>query len=174
MPQFQPDGRMLHQYFSGLLIAQIILSFVLVPVIIFGQTMLDNSMDASAEASAETTNSEMMDASAEASAETTNSEMMIAVFYLVFLLVLIPATIASWIGLFLYKNWGRWLYFAMTVFSTLLNLSISIFDFSATWGFVSSLLEIDCMLTGAILVMIFLTQLANRFNKPIEASFVKS
>lgn len=158
MAQFQPDGRMLHQYFSGLLIAQIVLSFVLVPVIIFGQIMLDNSMDASAEASA----------------EITNSEMMIAVFYLVFLLVLIPATIASWIGLFLYKNWGRWLYFAMTVFSTLLSLSISIFDFSANWGFVSSLIEIDCLLTGAILVMIFLTQLANRFNKPIEASFVKS
>lgn len=157
MKPFPPDNNTLHQYFTGLVIAEIALIVLTLPVMLFSDMMTETATEDSIGAS-------------EASAP----EMAIAFFAVLLLIVYIPAVIASWVGLFNYKAWGRWLYLATTVFEYVLFLPLSIFDLSWTWGLESSLHELASTISGAILTIAYLTPLANRFTEPVAASYVHS
>ncbi len=157
MPQFPPENKTLHHYFIGLLVAEISLFVVILPIALFGGMMAEAAIE-----------------DAGGSTELTGPEAVVAGFSCLFLVVGLPAIIASWVGLFLYKAWGRWLYLATTVTLHVLYVPISIFDFSLTWGLASALGDVGSLVSGAILAMIYLTPLANRFSRPIDASYVSS
>jgi len=157
MSQFPPDNKTLHQYFIGLLIADISLSVLEFLVALIGVMMADVAIE-----------------DAGGSTELTSSDAAVAGLSCFFLVFVLPVVIASWVGLFQYKAWGRWLYLATVVTLHMLLVPLSIFDFSLTWGLESSLSNVGWLVTGAILAMVYMTPLANRFTKPIAASYVHS
>ena len=54
----------------------------------------------------------------------TDSEMLTASIWIM-LLVLLPAIIVSWIGLFKLKNWARWVYLITSCSGYLIAISIA-------------------------------------------------
>jgi len=89
--------------------------------------------------------------------------LSVAVFG-VALVVLIPALIASWVGLFQQKNWSRWLYLFVSVASCLLMVFFGFFHWTYRWGVVEALESLTSVVSGLILAICFLSPLASEFN----------
>ena len=96
--------------------------------------------------------------------EISNSEMFAFAISVVAMVVLLPATIASWIGLFQHRNWARWLYLAVTSFSILLVVFIGCFQWNYRWGLVTAFESISSVVGGIILAICFLSPLAADFG----------
>ncbi len=75
----------------------------------------------------------------------------------------IAANIVAWIGLFKYRLWARWLYLGVHISMRVIGLPFQILDTSSSWGLVSFLSDAGSLVTGAILAIMFLSPVANRF-----------
>ena len=98
------------------------------------------------------------------SQESGSSDMFILAIVAVSLVVVLPATIASWVGLFQHRNWARWLYLAVTAFTLLLVVFVGCFQWSYRWGLVTALESIGSVVGGTILAICFLSPLAASFG----------
>jgi hypothetical protein len=86
-----------------------------------------------------------------------------------FLLVL--AIIASFIGVLLFRNWGRWFYLG----STILIYPVSIFiGPTIYYGWESALWDTANMVNGAIMLSMFLPPINNEFNKSNQPDVKKA
>jgi len=84
-----------------------------------------------------------------------------SVLLMVFAGLAILSILCSIIGVLLFKNWGRWLYFL----STVLALPISVLTGpSIYFGWEIMLWDSANMLHGAIIIAMFLPPIANEFN----------
>ena len=92
----------------------------------------------------------------------TNNEIVSFIIVCVFIAV----SVASIVGVFLFKNWARWLTFWLTViiYPTSIFFGPSIF-----WGWEMALNDIGNVLFGAILAAMFLSPISLEFNKAITA-----
>lgn len=83
--------------------------------------------------------------------------------------LLIGLVIASYVGLFLFKRWGR----RVAVLSTLLAIPFYVpFGPQLQSGWATLLLETSMMLWGAILAMAYFSPLKTRFETPAADSAV--
>ena len=98
------------------------------------------------------------------SQEPGSSDMFILAIMAVSLVVVLPATIASWVGLFQHRNWARWLYLAVTAFTLLLVVFVGCFQWNYRWGLVTALESIGSVVGGTILAICFLSPLAASFG----------
>jgi ribosomal protein L37AE/L43A len=85
------------------------------------------------------------------------------ILFLLFV-ILVAVLITSWIGLFKYRNWARWLYAGALLFGSIVFVPYSCFDISVHWGLSTSVSEIGSYITGSILAIIFLSPLAAEFQ----------
>jgi len=76
---------------------------------------------------------------------------------------LVPAHLAGLVGLYLMRNWGRWLNLAMLIVINGLSLLTSLFDVSMTWGFPSAVAQVEAIVSGVILGLAFFSSLAREF-----------
>jgi len=102
--------------------------------------------------------------------EISNSEMFAFAIAAVALVVLLPVTIASWIGLFQQRNWARWLYLAVSASSILLGVFVGCFQWNYRWGLVTGLEASSGVVTGIILAICFLSPLAVGFTSEEECN----
>ena len=80
-------------------------------------------------------------------------------------LTLVPAIIASWIGLFLRKPWAPWLYLGIRVAALILNSLIGLITIELTWGVFHVFSGTQDALSGVVLALIFLTPLRDEFRE---------
>ena len=78
--------------------------------------------------------------------------------------VLLPIGIASWVGLFQHKNWGRWLYLIGLIATQLLVVFMGCFSWTYCWDLVYALDSIAKLNNGVILAICFLSPLASEFE----------
>ena len=102
--------------------------------------------------------------------EFSDLEMFSSAVLAVALVILFPMAIASWIGLYLQKNWARWLYLLSLVLTHLLSVFVGFFTWTYRWGLVEGLESISGTATGLILAICFLSPLATEFVSGSENS----
>lgn len=146
MAAFPPDGPTLHVWYRGLLIADIVLFLIQIPVRAFSEVMAAAVLERFG-----------------LSPELSPAQAVLAGGTLVVALMAIPALIASWVGLFSYKSWSRWLYAVTTLAVLVLFLPLSLLDVSLQWGFPVAVDHIDSVVTGALLAVLFLSPVAREF-----------
>ena len=76
-----------------------------------------------------------------------------------------PALIAAWIGLWLMRNWSRWLYLVLVVIGHVMGLGSSLVDFSATWQFPGAVMSFGNSVGGILIGLAFFSPLALEFRK---------
>jgi len=155
MLDFPPSEKSLHQIFIALLITEIAFFVLTVPLSFFGGMMAEAAIE-----------------EAVGPTEMTGPEVAVTVLASMIALVGIPSLIASWVGLFLYKSWARWLYAATGLVLGIIYVPISFMDFTLTWGLPSALNDLASVVSGAILATIFLTPLAHRFAPETKSTLV--
>ena len=74
------------------------------------------------------------------------------------------AQIASWMGLLFHRNWARWLYLILLISERGLQLPYGAFSYGLSWHFLDGLNLLRYQCTGALLVTVFCTSLAGRFQ----------
>ena len=79
-------------------------------------------------------------------------------------LILIPAQIVAWVGMFRSRSWARWLYLALVIVTNCIVILLSISDFSMQWGLVTSVEDLGSYCAGAILALAFLSPMAKLFR----------
>lgn len=84
--------------------------------------------------------------------------------------VVLPAGIASIVGLFFWKPWARWLYCVTWLSMTVLMLVYSAFDFNWDfhWGLPDSIGSLLSVVEGAILTLLFIPPVATRFTSQVQ------
>ena len=101
---------------------------------------------------------------ADAGLVSTEMSMFAFAMLMVALVVLLPMGIASWVGLFQHKNWGRWIYLIVLIASHLLAVFTGCFSWTYSWDLVSALNSIAQLNSGIILAICFLSPLASDFE----------
>jgi len=81
-----------------------------------------------------------------------------------FLVVLLPALVASWIGLFKLRNWSRWVYLFAMCAGYLLAIPIGCFQYDVSWGLSSAIFDLAGPIEGLVLGIAFLSPLAKEFT----------
>ncbi len=80
-----------------------------------------------------------------------------------FMLLGIAANIVAWVGLFRYRVWARWLYLGVHLSMRAIALPFAILDHSPTWSLISLVENFGSLIQGAIMAIVFLSPIANRF-----------
>ena len=103
--------------------------------------------------------------------EMSSAWAIISVVLFAFLLaIILPALIASIVGLFFWKPWARWLYCATWLIVTIIMLVYSVFDFQwdFRWGLPDSIRALSDVVDGAILTLLFIPPVATRFSLHVQ------
>ena len=100
----------------------------------------------------------------EAGLESPKVSMLPVALSAVAFLILLPLGIASLVGLFQHKNWGRWLYLIGTILGQLLLVFLGCFTWTYSWDLVPALDSIGYLNSGIILSLCFLSPLASDFD----------
>jgi len=79
--------------------------------------------------------------------------------------VLLPASIAAWIGMIQLRNWGRWLYLGTTGFVHVSSLGMSLVSFSAEWHFPHAIDSLGSTVGGVLIGIAFFSTLSREFRK---------
>lgn len=78
--------------------------------------------------------------------------------------ILLPAIIAAWVGMWRLWNWGRWLFLGCAGAGHLFGLGTSLFDFSAQWQFPTAVGSVESTISGLLLAIAFFSPLASIFR----------
>lgn len=149
-----PNETTLVTILRGLLIAEIVITVLAIPLLLFSGAIVESVLQ-----------------DAGFNSEASDAEMVVVAFSCMFFVVIVPALIVSWIGLFNFWNWARWLYLGANVVGSLLAIPISVFDFSFQWGLPTAILDLAAPISGAIVAIVFLSPVAHRFQQ-VQPSFV--
>jgi hypothetical protein len=145
---FPPSDRVLVSTLRGLLIAEICLFVIGLPLELFSSMLTDAYLQEKGIAMP----------------ESPDAGMGMAAFGCLFLVVGIPCLIVSWVGLFNFWGWARWLYLSFNVFGYLLDIPLAFYDFSFQWRLPAAVGDIGSLVTGAIAAIVFLSPIATRFS----------
>jgi hypothetical protein len=150
MLNVQPNQKTVSVWFRGLLIAEVSLFMIAVPLSLISAFLFETAQE-----------------EIESSVELPVTHVLFVGLGCISLLIGLPALIISWVGLFLFKPWARWLYLGVQIGFRLLVLPFSLTDYSPTWGFITALTDFGSLITGSILAIVFLSPLAKEFlNTP--------
>lgn len=86
------------------------------------------------------------------------------IFLCSILVILMALSLVAWVGLYNLKPWSRWLFLGITIAGFALQVIFGLFDFSYRWGLISALDSSSQLLVGAILAMVFVSPLREKFN----------
>ena len=101
--------------------------------------------------------------------ESDDSNIFLSAMLFLMFVVILAALVTSWVGLFRYRRWARWLYAGTLLAAIATFVPSSCFDLSVNWGFSSSVSDIGSYITGSLLTIMFLTPLADEF-RPAESA----
>jgi hypothetical protein len=135
----------------GLLIAEIVMTILAVPLSLFSSMIAESAFQ-----------------EARLTQETSDATVaVVGYIHLLFFfaIAILPALIVSWIGLFNFWSWSRWLYLLTNVAAYLLAIPLGFFDFSFQWGLPSAILDLAQPLTGAIAAIVFFSPISVRFDR---------
>ena len=151
--EFPPNKQVLHALLKGLIGADVALLLLSIPLGIFEGMVTESMLNEIGK----TTNF-------------TDTEQLTAAIWIMILVVLLPAAIASWIGLFRLKNWARWVYLAAICSVFLLSIPMGCFQYDVCWGLSQAILDLEGPIKGLILGIVFLSPLAVEFRTETEES----
>ena len=151
--ELPPNKQTLHAFLKALIGAEIALGLLSIPLAVFEGMMTESVLNEIGQ----TTNF-------------TDSEMLSAAFGIMFLVVLLPALIASWIGLFKLRNWARWVYLIVLCSGCLLAIPMGCFTYEVTWGLSTAIMDLMGPIEGIILGISFLSPLAQEFTSAKQQS----
>lgn len=143
-----PPNEKLTKILRGLLIAEICITVISIPLILFSGLVTEGYLEQNGLAQP----------------ESSDAEMAVAAFSCVILIVMVACLIVSWIGLFNFWGWARWLYLGIMIGGIIIDVPISLFDLSFQWGFPAAIGGIGQLITGAIAAIILFSPIAARFN----------
>jgi glucan phosphoethanolaminetransferase (alkaline phosphatase superfamily) len=147
---FPPPLDRLKIIFRALLIAEIILSVILIPMSFgYGMMLEDPNQEV---ATVQPTAAEIMGA------------VVIGGLVLVVILAFLAALIVAWVGLFLYRPWARWLYVGVHTSGILFSIAFGVFDFSYQWGLIHSIETVSFFLAGCNVSLLFFSELSQAFD----------
>ena len=145
--QFPPNKKTLTTIFKGLLIAEISIAAMTIPILwIESQIIQDRGLVI----------------------DDPDFNVFVSAIYALLFLIMLPVAITSWVGLFRFRNWARWLYAGLFVFANLIFIPISCFQLSVNWGLTMFISDLSSYITGAILAVIMLSPLAIEFRNPTQ------
>ena len=145
--QLPPSKSLQRSIFSSLLIADILLCFLALPIGFWQGSIYSSWL---AESGLEV--------------ETTDIEMLVGALWIMLLVVMLPATIVAWVGLFQYRNWARWLYLLLMLAGNLLAIPLGCFDYSFQWGVLTAIVDLMGPVEGALVAIVFFSPLAAEFS----------
>ena len=143
--KFPPDNSSLANLLRCLLIFEIVFSVISIPIAIVTEAVGEQAL-------------------VEAGLASQEVSMLPVALSAVAFLILLPLGIASWVGLFQHKNWGRWLYLIGTILGQLLLVFLGCFTWTYSWDLVPALDSIGDLNSGIILSLCFLSPLASDFD----------
>ncbi len=79
-------------------------------------------------------------------------------------MVLVPAQVAAWVGVYRRRPWARWLYLGVAAASAVIGLSAGAAQFSYEWAFPAAVNDVGSMVAGAVLALLFLSPAAELFE----------
>lgn len=144
--KFPPDNSSLASLLRCLLIFEIVFSVISIPIAIVTEAVGEQAL-------------------VEAGLASQEVSMLPVALSAVAFLILLPLGIASWVGLFQHKNWGRWLYLIGTILGQLLLVFLGCFTWTYSWDLVPALDSIGYLNSGIILSLCFLSPLASDFDQ---------
>lgn len=147
--QFPPNKTTLTSIFKGLLIADIALLVLLVPLVFIDDAVC-------------TERGYVL--------EPTDADTFLMGIYAVMFVVIFPALVACWVGLFKFKNWSRWIYLAIVVGVRLVEVPLGCLSFSLMWNLTAAILDFNGPIAGAVVAVTFLSPLATEFQKGQDKS----
>lgn len=112
-----PSETDLVKIFRGLIVADIVIAVVSMPLAMVSGVLAEAALR-----------------EAGISEQASSADAVVAAFSCMILVVAIPAQIVSWIGLFNFRSWARWLYLGTVVATLLMAIPIGYLDFSYSWG----------------------------------------
>ena len=151
--ELPPNKQTLHAFLKALIGAEIALGLLAIPLMFFQTMMTESAFNEIGQ----TTN-------------VSDSEMLSFAFGIMFLVVLLPAIIASWIGLFKLRNWARWVYLIVLCSGCLLAIPMGCFTYEVTWGLSTAIMDLMGPIEGIILGISFLSPLAQEFTSAKQQS----
>ena len=83
--------------------------------------------------------------------------------------ILFPAMIAAWVGMWRFSNWGRWTYLGYVCAAHVFGLGMSLFDFAAQWQFPTAVGSVEATIGGLLLAIAFFSPLASIFRASSRA-----
>ena len=92
------------------------------------------------------------------------AELVVSVFGLMILVVSLPCSLVSWVGLFNFWGPSRWIYLGNAILLYVGDITVSIFDFSFHWSLPDAILQVSGPIEGAIIALIFLSSVAKEFE----------
>jgi len=145
--ELPPKKQTLHAFLKGLIGADVALMLLAIPLGMLEGLMTESTLNEIGK----TTNF-------------TDSEMLSASIWVMLLVVLLPAIVASWIGLFQLRNWARWVYLIAICSGYLLAIPMGCFEYEVCWGMSRAIIELAGPIEGLILGIAFLSPLASDFQ----------
>lgn len=146
--QLPPSNNQLIRIFYGLLIAEIVTTGIAIPLGLFSGAVASAALEERGWI-----------------APANDLDMMASGLSCLYITIIFPGLIISWVGLFNFWWWARWLYLGIAGLSILLAFPIGLFDFSFNWGIGDALSEFAQILTGINIAVVFLTSVANNFSR---------
>ncbi len=147
MTKVPPPAERLRSVFRSFLIAEICIFVLFVPVSVMEVLVLESSLKGVPQTGTFPV-----------------AETVVAGFACLLFVILIPAIIVAWVGLFQTRSWARWLYFRVHAVGYSVMIASSLFNWSYQWGFTNSLGSVGSVITGCILSLLFYSDLARDFE----------
>jgi cell division protein FtsW (lipid II flippase) len=147
--QLPPDETSLLRIFRGLLVADVVLTLLTLLLSLIGGAMVEESY-------------------ASTDSQNPQETVFLLAFVGLLMLMVLAVLIVSWIGLFLYQNWARWLYLGLNLGLSLIFLPFAALDLSPQWGLATSVGTLGSLCTGAVLTLLFLTPVARRYQAAVN------
>lgn len=143
--QIPPSKNTIAKIFKSLLIAEIAIAAFILPISIIEASIIEQRG---------------------LIIETEDPNLFLSGISILLMIVMLAALITSWVGLFRFRRWARWLYLGTLLVANIVFIPFSCFDLSVHWGLSLSVSDISCYITGSILAIIFLSPLADQFQDP--------
>ncbi|OWK35279.1 hypothetical protein [Fimbriiglobus ruber] len=102
--------------------------------------------------------------------EPTDGEAVVAGLSCCAAVILMPAVVASWVGLFRRRWWAPWAYLGTTVATKVFALATGAVGFAYEWGLPGAVGGASDVVTGVVIGLVFFSPAAADYVHPPDAS----